>query len=258
MKDRKGAGEQGRFIVPLSIRVKVALTQSRGRLEKVQEILEGRGYEVVRQPLIQTEPLLDDVTKLEAQKLLECAWILFTSRTSAEVWQQLGISLQPDPRNPKPNIGAVGKKTAETLKDIGAEVSIVADQQNAENFVEMFLAHPQAASPVGLPQGDKALKTVQEKLEQHGFEVRTAILYKTLLQSQSFDNIDIIVLSSPSAVEALEATGYVDTKLVAIGATTLQAIKARGWQALQASSPTAESIVEAVEHLSKQISSPLS
>jgi hypothetical protein len=70
-------------------KVRVVLTQSRGRLEVVQEILEQRGYEVIRQPLIETQPLLDEQTKLEAQKLLDCAWLLFTSRTAAETWQHL-------------------------------------------------------------------------------------------------------------------------------------------------------------------------
>jgi uroporphyrinogen-III synthase len=243
---KQGSG----FRFQVSGKMRVALTQSRGRLEVVQEMLEQRGYEVLRQPLIETQPLLDDATRLEAQKLLDCAWLLFTSRTAAETWQQLGLHFNKGIYPlVTPNIGAVGIKTAEALKAIGAEVSIIADQQNAENFAEMFLSHPKAASPVGLPQGDKALDTVQKKLEQHGFEVRPVVIYKTILQTKTFQNIDVIVLSSPSAVEALENIGH--AKLVAIGATTLKAIEARGWQAVQSSSPNAESIVEAIERISK-------
>jgi uroporphyrinogen-III synthase len=240
--------------------IRVALTQSRGRLEATQEMLEQRGYTVVRQPLIETQPLLHEETKAEAQKLLECAWILFTSRTAAETWQKLGLNfnkgLQP---LATPNVGAVGKKTAETLKEIGAEVSIIADQQNAENFVDMFLNHPKAASPVGLPQGDKALDTVQKKLEGAGFEVRPVVIYRTILHPHQFQNvgvseIDVIVFSSPSAVEAAEAVG--NARLVAIGATTLRAIEARGWQAVQSSSPNAEAIVEAVKQVTTGVSQP--
>jgi uroporphyrinogen-III synthase len=224
----------------------VALTQSRGRLENVQEMLEQRGYEVIRQPLIETQPLLGEATRLEAERLFECAWILFTSRTAAETWQQLGLHFS---KGLKPlvtlNIGAVGKKTAEAVQAIGAEVSIIADQQNAENFVEMFLNHPKAASPVGLPRGDKALDTVQKKLEQAGFEVRPVVIYKTVLRPQNFQNVDVIVLSSPSAVEALEDRG--EAQLIAIGETTLKAVEARGWQASLARSPEASSILETIE-----------
>lgn len=230
--------------------VRVALTQSRGRLEVVHDMLEQRGYEVIRQPLIETQPLLDDETKLEAQKLLDCSWILFTSRTAAETWQKLSErfikGLKP---LATPHVGAVGKKTAEALKEIGANVVIIADQQNAENFAEMFLNHPKAASAVGLPQGDMALNTVQKRLEQAGFEVRPVVIYKTILQPHHFQNIDVIVLSSPSAVEAVEDIGH--AKLVAIGATTLKSIEARGWQAIQSSSPNAESIVEAIESINE-------
>jgi uroporphyrinogen-III synthase len=221
-------------------KLRVALTQSRGRLETLQEMLEGRGYEVIRQPLIETQPLLDEQTKLKTQKLLECAWILFTSKTAAETWQKLGLHFTHHPM-----IGAVGKKTAEALKEIGADVSIIADQQNAENFAEMFLSHPKAASPIGLPQGDKALPTLQTKLEQYGFEIHTVVIYKTILCSQSFQNVDVIVLSSPSAVEALEGKG--EAQLVAIGETTLKAVEARGWQAVRATSPDPETILQVIE-----------
>jgi uroporphyrinogen-III synthase len=224
----------------------VALTQSRGRLETLQEMLEQRGFEVIRQPLITTQPLLDEKTRLEAERLLECAWILFTSRTAAETWQQLSQhfnkGLQP---LATANVGAVGKKTAETLGALGADVSLVADSQNAENFVEMFLSHPKAASPIGLPQGDKALDTLQKKLEQHGFEVRPVVVYKTIVCPQSFQTIDVIVLASPSAVEAVMDKGK--AQLVAIGDTTLKAVEARGWQAVKSASPEAEAIVEAIE-----------
>jgi uroporphyrinogen-III synthase len=240
MKEGSGFGVRG-------LGLRVALTQSRGRLEVVQEMLEGRGYEVVRQPLIKTQALLDEKTRLEAEKLLECAWILFTSRTAAETWQQLILSLKPEPQNSKPKIGAVGKKTAEALQQIGAEVAIIADSQNAENFADMFLNHPAAKSPVGLPQGDKALDTVQQRLEQAGYEVRPLVVYKTILQPHRFENTDVIVLSSPSAVEAVEEIG--NAKLVAIGATTLKATEARGWQAVQATSPDADAIVRAVEEI---------
>jgi uroporphyrinogen-III synthase len=233
-------------------KVRVALTQSRGRLEVVQEMLEGRGYEVIRQPLIETQPLLDEKTKLEAERLLECAWVLFTSRTAAETWQKLSQrfskGLQPLVTT---SIGAVGKKTAEALQAIGAEVSIIADQQNAENFSDMFLNHPKAASPVGLPQSDKALDTVQKKLEQAGFEVRPVVIYKTILCPHQFQEIDVIVLSSPSAVEAVKEIGT--AKLVAIGTTTRKAIEARGWQAVQSPSPNADSIIEAVEVVTLEV-----
>jgi uroporphyrinogen-III synthase len=239
MKGSRGAGGQGRGL-------RVVLTQSRGRLESLQEMLEGRGYEVVRQPLIETQPLLDETTRLEAQKLLECAWILFTSRTAAETWQKLSLTFNKglEPLI-TPKVGAVGKKTAETLKEMGATVSLIADSQNAENFAEMFLNHPKATSPVGLPQGDKALDTVQKKLEQHGYEVRPVVIYETILCPQNFQNVDVIVLASPSAVEALEDKGK--AQLVAIGETTLKAVEARGWQASLASSPEANSILEQLE-----------
>jgi uroporphyrinogen-III synthase len=115
----------------------------------------------------------------------------------------------------------------------------------------MFLSHPKAASPVGLPQGDKALDTVQKKLETAGFEVRPVVIYRTILQPHQFQNIDVIVFSSPSAVEATRDIG--NARLVAIGATTLKAVEAKGWQAVQSASPDAAAIVEAAERVTEGV-----
>jgi uroporphyrinogen-III synthase len=244
MKGSRGAGEQGRTL-------RIALTQSRGRLETLQKLLEQRGFEVVRQPLIETQPLLHEKTRLEAEKLLECAWILFTSRTAAETWQKLELHFNKRLKPlVTPYVGAVGKKTAEALQALGAEVAIIADQQNAENFAEMFLNHSKAASPVGLPQGDKALDTLQARLEQHGFEVRPVVVYKTMLCPQSFQTVDVIVLASPSAVEAV--VDKAEAQLVAIGDTTLKAIEARGWQAIKSSSPEPGAIFEVIESIANK------
>jgi uroporphyrinogen-III synthase len=223
------------------------LTQSIGRLEGLGRELENRGYRVTRQPLIETQVLLDDTTRTKASKLLECKWILFTSRTSAEVWPQLIPS--PITHHPSPKFAAVGQKTAQTLTSLGISVSLIADKQNAETFAEMFLNHPEAASPVGLPQGDRALNTVQTTLEQHGFYVYPVVMYKTILNPQNISGADIIVLASPSAVEALE--DYGTAKLLAIGETTARAIAARGWKAFHSSSPDQASILEMIEGLSK-------
>lgn len=236
------------------------LTQSYGRLEGLQTLLEQRGYEVIREPLIETQPLLDDKTKLEAKKLLQCAWILFTSRTSVEVWQQLdipfGFSKGPSKGLPirytqgkqplvTPRVAAIGKKTAEDLKNISANIELVADMQNAENFAEMFLNHPEARSPVGLPQGDRALDILQKKLKQCSFEVWPVVIYKTVLRPQRFRDVDVIVLASPSAVEALTDIGK--AQLVAIGETTLKAVEVKGWKAIKSESPETEAILRAIE-----------
>ncbi len=242
MKEERKERRRGRRVV---------LTQSYGRLEGLQTLLEQRGYEVIREPLIETQPLLDDKTRLEAEKLLQCAWILFTSRTSVEVWQQLDIPFGPSKGLQPlvtPRVGAIGKKTAEDLQNIGAEIELVADLRNAENFADMFLNHPKAAGPVGLPQGDKALDTLQTKLVSHGFEVWPVVIYKTVLRPQSFHNVDVIVLASPSGVEALQDTG--GEKLVAIGETTLNAIKAKGWQASLAT-PEGATVMECIESIMK-------
>jgi uroporphyrinogen-III synthase len=165
------------------------------------------------------------------------------------VWQHLNLS--PIDYHPSPKIGAVGKKTAEDLRHIGANVELIADSQNAENFADMFLNHPEARSPVGLPQGDKALGTLQKKFEGQGFTVWPVVIYKTILRPQSFREVDIIVLASPSGVKALQNPGK--AKLVAIGETTLRAIESKGWQAVKSESLEAGEILDVIETLARKM-----
>lgn len=136
------------------------------------------------------------------------------------------------------------------LEDLGANISLLSSWQNADDLAELFINHPDAKGPIGLPQGDRALDTLQKKLEEHGFEVWPAVIYKTVLCPQSFQDVDVIVLASPSAVEALKDIGK--ARLVVIGETTLKAVEARGWKAVQSPSLEVKDVLDMIEILVKK------
>ena len=225
---------------------RIALTQSLGKLEGLEASLRKRGFEVVRSPLIKTEPILTATVREKAVALLSCPWLLFTSPSGVEAWGALGIGFG------SARLGAVGAKTAAAVERLGGKVEIVGEPQTSLGLAEVFLQTAAASAPVGLPRGDRALPTLQDELENNGYETRPLVVYRTVARAFTADDIDggdidIVVLSSPSAVEALPSEVGTRAKLVALGPSTGAAIAEYGWPYVQAERPDADAVLKALE-----------
>ncbi len=221
--------------------MRVALTQSRGRLEALAGALRARGFEVVHAPLIRTEAVAG--ARAEAASLVAADWLLFSSAAGVEAWHALGLSLTPH----KPQLGAVGKGTAQVIERFGGRVALLGDPQHAEGLARVFLERVTEAKLVGLPQGELALPTLKEQLEQGGVRTRPVVIYRTEALPWRGGEAEVVVLFSPSAVAALPAEAGARAKLVALGPATRRAVTARGWSCSQAAQPDAAGIVGAIE-----------
>lgn len=230
--------------------MRIVLTQSPDSLQTLEQNLQAQGYYVERCPLIRTQALQNSAVQQAAAALLAQPWILFTSPAGVRAWHELGLALC----GIESQLGAVGEKTARVLRAYGAKVALVAEPANAEGFAAQFIAQVSPADiaegAVGLPRGDRALLTLQERLEQAGFATLPVVLYETLEQpwpdSLTADNVDVVLLASPSAAQALpEAIGNA-AKLISLGPSTGAAIGARGWRFTQAQRPDAEAIAQAI------------
>lgn len=242
----------------------VALTQSPGRLEGLQELLESRGFQVVRRPLVTTVPRLDEATRSRVEELSSLPWLLLTSRSTVEALAGLGFRFSSaatdrsgssrtpappgsTPRNTAPLIGVIGPGTGEALERAGGSAAFVAERHDSQGLVEAFRSHPRASGPVGLPRGSRALLDTQRSLEQAGFETRPLIVYDTRQGSLADEPVDAIVLASPSAVGALPEVLPGSPRLVAIGATTASAARKRGLACELAAAATPQAVAEALE-----------
>ena len=217
----------------------ILLTHSEGRLEDLAQALRTHGFSVTHQPLIYTE-FLPVCEAYKAAELLRGAdWLLFSSRTAVQAWAALGLSLD------SPNIGAVGQKTAAEVEKSGGTVAISAEPENAEGLLETFTAHVSPPLKVGLPCGEQALPTLSAGLHDAGFTVMKAVLYRTVTRPLTRLDADLIVLASPSAVAALPETAA-QVQFVALGPSTAQAVKERGWPVTEAQTPDVTGVVQAV------------
>lgn len=229
----------------IKIFVTVALTQSQGRLEGLGKMLSKQGFSVVSNPLIEIKPLLNNKTLIHAQKLLACQWLFFSSSATVEAWQSLALPFCSISNNKRfPRLATVGNKTAQRIENLGGKVEIVGNPQSALGLAKSFIKRYPKASSVALPKGDLGLNTLQEVLESHGIVTKSLVIYRTLTKTWQIGEVDVVVLASPSAVEALPKHIAAKAILITLGKTTYQKVIERGWLGYCAKQPTSEAVLE--------------
>jgi uroporphyrinogen-III synthase len=228
--------------------MRVALTQSEGRLVGLEALLIERGFEVVRQPLVQTKT----IQEASLEWLSECPWWLFSSAAAVEAVIELGGLLQ------QRKIGAVGEATAATIEANGARVALRPSETGAEGLASAFIALHEAG-PVGWPKGELALPTLAEALVKAGYMVKPLDVYRTeqVPWPKDIAAPEIAVLASPSAVDALPDAIAGNTYCVAIGATTAQRLQARGLPHSTALSPSVDGVLKSIEQIHRSGLGPL-
>lgn len=222
--------------------MRIALTHGAGRLENLAAELEARGHTVLRAPLIETRPRVDDATRDAARALLERPWLLFTSRSAVEAWRALDLPL----RGPK--LGAVGEATGAALERAGGRVRVLGEPATAEGLARSFLARRDARGPVGLPQGDRSRPALAAALRRAGMRVVPVVVYETIVLPWAAEAaVDAVVLASPSAAEGLPGAVAARAGLVALGDTTGAALRARGLRPRIATRPDGAAVLRALE-----------
>ena len=219
--------------------MRIALTQSEGRLSGLQEHLEAMGLEVVRQPLIQTQLLQADL-----KPLLGCRWWLFTSVTAVQAVLALGGSLRGR------GLGAVGQATRQALEEAGGKVDLVSPDETAEGLAGAFLAQ-RPFGLVGLPQGNRARPVLAQRLREAGYVVQSVVVYQTQIRPWPTDlpAPDLVLLTSPSGVEALPEWVGGQARLLALGPTTAAALAERGLPHILVPKPSVEAVLETIERI---------
>lgn len=225
--------------------MRIVLTQSEGRLLDLQARLEALGLEVLHHPLIQTQTLPADLKPLS-----DCRWWLFSSVAAVRAVLELGGSLKGRA------LGAVGPATQRALEEAGGRVDLVAPEETAEALAEAFLAL-RPFGFVGLPQGSRARPVLAQRLRAAGYVVHSLVVYQTQTLSwpDTLPTPDLVLLASPSGVEALPERVGRQAHLLALGPTTAAALAERGFAYTLVPRPSAEAVVQTVQQLRGEICS---
>jgi uroporphyrinogen-III synthase len=179
-------------------------------------------------------------------------WIVFTSRQAVAA-----VTARRSAPPPGLRTAAVGGATAAVLKQHGWPVDLVAGEPGAAGLVAAFAAHGVAQGARILhPASSRALPTLASGLQQLGAQVTTVEAYRTVAGTAldvedcrswiARKGVGAVTFASPSAVVELEsALGKEDfarllgtAPAVAIGPTTAQALRERGYKPTLAESAT--------------------
>jgi uroporphyrinogen-III synthase len=212
--------------------------------------LRSLGLEVLLWPAVEVSATDTAALDQALQKLGEFEWIVFASRNAVTAVISR-IPVQP----PTLHVAAVGRATAQVLRQRGWRVDLVPDEANAGALVSAFAPLAKAGMRVLFPASSRALPTIMKGLAQLGAEVTQVEAYRTdpaaldVADCKSWierDAIGAVTFASPSAVIELErALGKADFErllrnaaAVAIGPTTARELSDRGRAPVLAESAT--------------------
>lgn len=218
--------------------MRVILTHSprafQGFQHELQAALGARQLDIVHTPLIRTLFRKDvDISALQSAD-----YCFFTSQNAVAAAASLGVFPL------KARVVAVGAKTAQALQAQGQAVDGIPQQEDAEGLMAEWLEQPLKQSleqprekllepdvRIVLAVGAKSMDTIPKKLAERGLNYQKIILYDTVaVPWQGLARAeDIIILASPSAVQALPQHIGDAATLLAIGTTTQRAAANRGW-----------------------------
>lgn len=235
----------------------VVVTRAEGSDGPLSRELKGLGLRVLWWPAVRVAAA--DSAPLEAAlaRVESFGWIVFASR------QAVAAVLARLARKPaRVRIAAVGKATAQVLRQRGWTVDLVPEEGNAAALIAAFAAQWSPADRgvrILYPASSRALPTLTLGLTQLGATVTQVEAYRTeaagldLAECRAWiarAAIGAVTFASPSAVSELaQALGEEDfgrllsgAAAVAIGRTTALEVSARGHNAVVAESATLQGL----------------
>jgi uroporphyrinogen-III synthase len=184
---------------------RILITRPRAQANDFAEHLRAAGFEPIFFPVIEIQPIENNVALERALAKLECYdWVVFTSVNAVEVVarQLPNVSL--------PQVAAIGPKTAEALKTHGIIPAFVPEEYVAESILPGL--GDLRGKWVLLPRAEIARKALPEAIFEAGGIPHEISVYKTLPAQPDPGGlaalkagVDIVTLTSPSTVHNFSA-----------------------------------------------------
>jgi uroporphyrinogen-III synthase len=260
---------------------RILITRPRAQADDFAEQLRAAGFAPIFFPVIEIQPIENNVALERALSKIECYdWLVFTSVNAVDVVfdviERNGASSATTKQSPheagsllrrdiSPKVAAIGPKTAEALQARGIIPDFVPDEYVAESIL------PGLGDVRGrwvlLPRAEIARKALPEAICEAGGIPHEIAVYKTLpaqLNEKGLaalrEGVDIITFTSPSTVQnfvaiarqnALDPLALPGNPLFAcIGPITQQAAREEGFVNLvTAREYTTEGLIEVISNL---------
>lgn len=247
--------------------MKVLITRPRTQADEFAEKLRSAGFEPIFFPVIEIQPIGNNVALERALEKLNCyEWVVFTSVNAVDVvFDEYSVFFLKE--NAGVRFAAIGPKTAEALCKRGVEPDFVPEEYVAEAILP-GLGDLQGKW-VLLPRAEIARESLPEAISNAGGIAHEIIVYQTLPAQVGEDGlsalksgVDVITFTSASTVEnffaiakqnGLDPLNLPNNPLFAcIGPITEQAARKAGFQNLVvAQEYTTDGLIEAISNMEK-------
>lgn len=258
---------------------RILITRARAQSEDFAEKLRVAGFEPIFFPVIEIQPIENNVALERALSKLDCYdWLVFTSVNAVDVvFHYLGTATEVPGYGAKdvspalrdsvttPRVAAIGPKTAEALQARGITPDFVPEEYVAESILSGL--GDLMGKWVLLPRAEIARKALPEAICEAGGIAHEIAVYKTLPVQPGLEGldelrsgVDIVTLTSPSTVhnfiaiarqQGLDPLSLPRNPLFAcIGPITEQAAREEGLVNLvTAREYTTEGLIDAISNM---------
>ena len=239
---------------------RILITRPRAQADGFAEKLRVAGFEPIFFPVIEIQPIENNVALERALSKIECYdWLVFTSVNAVEVvfrqWKNGSL----------PQVAAIGPKTAEALRARGVTPDFVPEEYVAESILPGL--GDLRGRWVLLPRAEIARKALPEAICEAGGIPHEIAVYKTLPVQPDQEGIaalkkgvEFVTLTSPSTVENFIAIAQQNglnplslpgnPRFACIGPITEQAAREEGLvNMMTAREYTTEGLIEAISGL---------
>ena len=189
---------------------RILITRPRAQADDFAEKLRKAGFEPIFFPVIEIQPIENNISLERALAKLECYdWVVFTSVNAVDVVFDRHSPLLSGRKNGV-KFATIGPKTAEALQARGVAPDFVPDEYVAESILPGL--GDLRSKWVLLPRAEIARKALPEAICEAGGVPHEIAVYKTLPVQADQEGlaalqtgVDVVTLTSPSTVENFAA-----------------------------------------------------
>ncbi|HUE76948.1 MAG TPA: uroporphyrinogen-III synthase [Longimicrobiales bacterium] len=220
--------------------------------------LSAAGADPVVVPLLRIVPPADPAPLIAAAgRLARFDWLVFTSANGVRALAGAAASGLAGPR-----AACVGPATARVLAEHGRVADLVPEHGDAASLAAAVIHAVEADGPAGAsvlwPRAERASPELAEALTRAGMRVDAPVAYRTVVDEAAVrelarligsGRVDVVTLTSPSAVAALAAVlrGEAGVRIAVIGSVTASAAREAGLKVhVEPAAPTIAALAAAV------------
>jgi uroporphyrinogen-III synthase len=247
---------------------RILITRPRAQADDFAEKLRTAGFEPIFFPVIEIQPIENNVALERALEKLNCyEWAVFTSVNAVEVVFSLTPPPLPMGEGQEIRVAAIGPKTAKALRKYGVEPNFIPDEYVGEAILSGL--GDVKDKWVLFPRAEIARKELPEAIANVGGIVHEIVVYRTLPAEMDMDGlnafksgVDVVTFTSASTVEnfiaIVKQNGLDPLNLpgnpvfACIGPITEQAARDEGFQNIVvAKEYTTEGLMEVITNMEK-------